>query len=80
VAIFDDVGADRSLFGHRRIVREHHVRHAAVGVARGEIAAQQPELFVRGFGGFERAGEIGVARHDLAPTAIKLESLHRHAR
>ena len=80
IAIFDDVRAHRGLLDHRRVVGEAHVGHAALGVARIQIAAQQPELLFGRFGRAQAAREIGVARHDLAPAPRELETLHRHAR
>ena len=64
VAIFHDMGVDRRLLDHGDIVEQAHVAHAAAGVARIQIGAQQRELFARRFRRHFAARQIGVAPHD----------------
>ena len=66
LAIFDDVGADRRLLDHVGEVALVHFGHAAAGVARGEIAAEQLVLLL-GRPRLARADlEVGVAAQQLA--------------
>ena len=77
LAIFDDVGADGRLLDHVGKVALVHLRHAAAGMALGEIAAEQLILLV---GGPRLAGadlEVGVAAEQLALGRVASNSAAR---
>ena len=79
LAIFDDKGAHRRLLDHVGEVALVHLRHAAAGMARGEVAAQQLILLV---GGPRLAGvdlEVGMAAQELALGRAGLELGGEHA-
>ena len=63
-AIFHDMGVDRRLLDHRDIVEQAHVAHAAAGMARIQIGAQQRELLARRFRRHCGPRQIGVAPGD----------------
>src|SRR6266480_4650288 len=82
-AVFDDAGIDVAVLDHHRIVEHGHVGHAAVAMARIEVAAKHRILL----GGRHRhphlAGEVRVALEHAPHAAARLELLdddpHRHA-
>ena len=55
---------DRRLLDHRHIVEQAHIGHAATGVTRIEIGAQQRKLFAGRFRGHFATDQIGVAASD----------------
>ena len=58
-AIFHDMGVNRRFLDHGDIVEQAHVAHAAAGMARIQISAQQRELFAGGFRRHFGARQIG---------------------
>ena len=82
LAIFHDMGVDRRLLDHGDIVEQAHVAHAAAGMARIQIGAQQRELLARRFRRHFRAAQVLAAAHDALLAAagreISAADAHRH--
>src|SRR6185503_3432670 len=73
LAIFDDIGANRSLLDHVGEIALVHFGHSAARMTNGEIPPQQLILFL-GRPGFARAHlEIGVTAKQLALGRARLE-------
>jgi hypothetical protein len=53
-AVFDDVGVDRRVLDHHRVIQHRHIGHAAISVAGIEIVPEQRVL---------RGISNGLARH-----------------
>src|SRR5690606_34333977 len=69
-AIFDDVGFDRRLLYHVGKVDLVHLGHAAMGMTRGEIALEQPELLISGPGLAGAHHKIAVAANEPALSRV----------
>ena len=65
-AVFGQRRVDVAVFDHHRIVEHRHVGHAAVGMARVEVTAEQRVLLARRFVGRCVADDVGIgAQHPL---------------
>ncbi|MPL88594.1 hypothetical protein SDC9_34620 [bioreactor metagenome] len=76
LAVFDDARLHRRLLDHRGEFEDVHVGHAAIGVARVEIAAEEGELFLGGPGAGGGALQVCVALQHPALGAAGLEIRH----
>jgi hypothetical protein len=78
-AIFDQPRVDMAVLDHHLIIDHVHVRHAAIGVARADIAAKERILLGRGARGSPFPDNIGVAARDPALGAGRSERLDLYA-
>ena len=72
-------GVDDAVLHHHRVVEHGHVGHAAVGVARVDVAAEQ-RVLLGGRRRLQPAGdEVAVGLDHAAQRARRLELAHHHA-
>ncbi len=81
--VFGDEGLDHAVLDHQRIVEHRHLGHAAVGVARVDIIAEQRILLRARRRRHARGDEIAIDAGDALERAPRHELIdqdaHRHA-
>ena len=78
-AIFDDAGLDVAVLHHHRVIEHGHVGHAAMAMALVEIGAEYRILLRGRHRAALFAGDVGIARQNLAQIARGAEFVGDHA-